>query len=112
VNDTQCFPSSTSTVVDGGCTWIYGTNDGGNSNGSCIAVSEQSIICENLNRTSQCESGGGITSLADKCGLYNNECKTLCSEIDKNTCKNIRSSDCFWLEENGTEYSGECVNKV
>jgi hypothetical protein len=112
VNDTQCFPSSTSTVVDGGCTWIYISNNEIYTNGKCIETSDESNSCDFINRMSQCADGGGITSLADKCGLYNNECKTLCSKIDENTCKNIRSSDCFWIEKNGTEYSGRCVDKV
>jgi hypothetical protein len=109
VNDTQC--SSSSTVVDGACTWIYISNNGAYSNGNCIRRSDESISCDFINRMSQCANGGGITSLSDKCGLYNNECKILCSTIDESTCKNSRSSDCFWKED-GTEYSGRCVDKV
>jgi hypothetical protein len=159
VNDTQC--SSSTSSIDGTCTWIYGTNDGTNTNGSCIAVSEQNIECDDINRMSQCGTGGGITSLANgcswiygtnnmgdnsgncvsineqdiscedinrlsqcaggggittlvgKCGLYNSVCKTLCSEINETTCKSSsRSDECFWLESNGTQYSGGCMNKV
>jgi hypothetical protein len=158
VNDTQCF-SSTS-IIDGSCTWIYGTNDGTNTNGSCIAVSEQNIECANINRMSQCGTGGGISkltsgcswiygtnnmgdnsgncvsineqdiscedinrtnqcvdggrilSLTEKCRLYNNVCKTICSEAGEEICKsNDRFNDCLWLD--GNEISlGRCSNKV
>jgi hypothetical protein len=110
-NDTQCFSSTT--ALDGTCSWLYGSNDSTNTSGSCISVNDDDITCEDLNRTSQCGGGGGITSLANKCGLYNNVCKTLCSEIGETTCKStFRSNDCFWIEKNGTQYSGGCVNKV
>jgi hypothetical protein len=81
--------------------------------GICVAVNEQDISCGDISRTTQCESGGGVAVLSGKCGLYNNNCKLLCSEINETTCKgNNRSSECFWLEKNGTQFLGGCVNKV
>jgi hypothetical protein len=111
VNDTQCSISSTD--VNGACTWLYGSNNEVATNGFCIAKSNGTTTCENVNRTAQCGNGAGITSLIGTCGLYDNTCKTLCSNSSETACKgNSRSDDCFWLEKNGTVYSGECVNKV
>jgi hypothetical protein len=108
----QCESGGGITKLSGTCSWIYSTNDGEIDEGICIGTNKTDVECEYINRTSQCVSGGGITSLADKCGLYNNECKTLCSRISETICKDSRSSDCFWIEENGTEYSGGCVDQV
>jgi hypothetical protein len=108
----QCESGGGIARLSGQCTWIYNTNSEVNTNGNCIATSNDTITCEDLNRTSQCALGGEISALFGKCGLYNNVCKTLCSEINENTCKNTRSNDCFWIDKNGTQYSGGCVNKV
>jgi hypothetical protein len=70
-------------------------------------------MCENIVRTYQCFSGAGVTSLSEKCGLYNNLCKTLCSKLSEDPCKSsLRTDDCFWLENNGTSVAAHCVDKV
>jgi hypothetical protein len=107
VQEGQCTNGGNLNMLSGSCTWIY--SSGG---GSCRAINDSSASCEIITNTSQCILGGGITSLFGKCGLYNNVCKTLCSEVSESVCKNSRSGDCVWLEPNGTQVSGACVNSV
>jgi hypothetical protein len=57
-----------------------------------------------------------IMELAEKCGLYSGECKTLCSVLNSDSsCKDEnRINDCYWLEPNGAEGENDsrCMNKV
>jgi hypothetical protein len=81
--------------------------------GTCIAINEQSVGCDDIVRTSQCVSGGGLTALTNMCGIYNSVCRTLCSLVNEVSCKSsARSNDCTWMEKNGTQYLGGCNNKV
>jgi hypothetical protein len=81
--------------------------------GTCIAVNEQSVGCDDIARISQCVSGGGLAALTNKCGVYDSVCKTLCSLVNEASCKSSgRSNDCTWMEKNGTQYLGGCANKV
>jgi hypothetical protein len=110
VNDTQC-PLVTTGV--GVCTWLYQTSNDANTSGSCISVNEQDVTCDDIIQTSQCALGGGLSVLSNKCGVYNYVCKTLCPQVSESICKSSsRSDDCLWVEKNGTQYSGECVDKV
>jgi hypothetical protein len=65
VNDTQC--SSSTTTLEGGCTWIYETNDETNTSGSCLSKDRTDINCESINRNIQCGEGGLITELSGEC---------------------------------------------
>jgi hypothetical protein len=111
----QCINGGGITALTAACTYIYQSTDIADNSGSCISISDTSIQCENIIRTSQCLLGAEVTALFGKCGIYGNTCKTLCAEINGEnanvTCKS-RSEDCIWLEKNGTQYSGECINSV
>jgi hypothetical protein len=109
----QCESGAGITSISSSCVWIYGTSNEGDSSGSCLAKSDENVGCEDIHRQSQCANGGGITALSNKCGIYNNVCKVLCSLLSESVCKmTARFDDCWWLEKNGSVYSGGCVNRV
>jgi hypothetical protein len=95
------------------CGFIYLSEDGNDDGGSCYAKNS-THTCEEINRSSQCVSGGNIGVLNGKCGIYGGICKTKCSELgtEITTCtSDNRVNDCFLLE-NGDGSANSCVNKV
>jgi hypothetical protein len=61
----------------------------------------------------QCK--GDLNEISLSCDVYNNECKTKCSNLSKADC-DLRTNDCFWLLKNESVNndilkleSGRCV---
>jgi hypothetical protein len=111
-NDSQC-----NTILDDSCTYIYSFPEG--SYGLCVEKTTEEIECDDIKRNSQCEVGGEIISLLDKCGIYedgsgNSGCETKCSMInDETICGRGRSRDCFWLMNDvSNSLTTQCLNKV
>jgi hypothetical protein len=104
-------------LLDPGCFWIFDNNDNSNEAGKCIEI-DQSLICENITRESQCNDKDlePLTSLENECEIYNGKCKSKCSVLDKEGCDSrAGDGDCFFLK--GSEVNGDvtpdtCVNKV
>jgi hypothetical protein len=99
-------------IFSSSCTYLYSSNDG--NNGKCVEKGDDTLKCNNINRSDECEDGGGITSLNGKCALYETlRCEVKCSGIDENTCRDGRSGDCFWIVGNESILiESECVDKV
>jgi hypothetical protein len=93
------------------CTFIYGSLSGWD--GTCVDKGTTLDDCGMIKREGQCSGGGEITSLSDTCEWYLSKCDVKCSEItSEETCKSTRSSDCFWIEKNGTTPTISCVDRV
>jgi hypothetical protein len=94
-----------------GCCWIYSSAIVGSDDGICYSENAE-LSCEEIKRTSQCESGGEIFVLDGKCWIYDGLCKTKCNEVAVGICNSeTRLDDCFLLEASG-EKTSSCIDLV
>jgi hypothetical protein len=99
-NNNEC-----ETALNEECTYIYNESTSSSTGGVCVFKNVSNFICDDIKRSSQCADGGDISSLDGMCGIYESQCKTLCSKIDIDyICNNNRSNDCFWYTY--------CIDKV
>jgi hypothetical protein len=63
----------------------------------------------------QCETSLSGTLIENKCGVYNGECKSVCSELNEEgeegkTCGS-RDGECFSINDEDGNFD-ECINMV
>jgi hypothetical protein len=84
-NKGTCIPICESRDKEGcdvrdDCSWIYSYADEENEAGNCFSKNS-TRNCEEIKRISQCEFGEGISSISGICVMYENLCRTRCSEL-------------------------------
>jgi hypothetical protein len=98
------------------CSWIYNNNADDNYDGSCYSKNETNIFCNNIQREGQCNDGGEIDKLKDKCEIYDGTCKVRCDKLllddSDDGCEfDDRKNDCYLLSGRD-DIPGRCVNFV
>jgi hypothetical protein len=108
------------------CTFVFFYDD--SDDGICIRMDDNTRSCEIFKREGQCNIGGGIVDLSEKCVWVfselegdsgeckikrNVECENLMrpSQCDDGAYEDGVGISCFWLEANEVDDSG-CVFEV
>jgi hypothetical protein len=93
------------------CFWIYNTNDENINTGTCRNMNDESLLCSNIIRNSQCSNGLSGTFLNEKCTFYGGNCIWRCGVLSKGDCENRANNDCSFIFSVTEGDDGKCYAK-